>query len=113
MLKGFTFGIPIKNMMVEEVITAWRNDIAFPFSVCRKLLTDNGTEFKNELFSHVAKELGIERKIYTPPYRPQSNGIVEGFHKFLKACMVKHISRHREWDDIIPLPTASYNWTSN
>ena len=38
-------------------MTAWRNHIAFPFGVCRKLLTDNGTEFKNDLFSRVAKEL--------------------------------------------------------
>ena len=29
---------------------------------------DNGTEFKNELFSQVAEQLGVERKIYTPPY---------------------------------------------
>ena len=41
---------------------AWRNHIAFPFGVCRKLLTDNGMEFKNDLFSRVAKELRIERK---------------------------------------------------
>ena len=69
MLTGFTFCIPIKNKSAEEVITAWRNHISFPFSVCRKLLTDNGTEFKNDLFNTVAEQLGVERKIYTPPYR--------------------------------------------
>ena len=57
---------------------------------------DNGTEFKDDLLSVVAKELGVERKIYSPPYRPQSNGHIEGFHKFLKSCKAKHISRHRE-----------------
>ena len=66
MLTGFTFCIPIKNKTAQEVVTAWRNHISFPFGVCRKLLTDNGTEFKNDLFSHVAKQLGVERKIYTP-----------------------------------------------
>ena len=68
MLTGFTFCIPIKNKTAEEVVTAWRNHFSFPFGVCRKLLTDNGTEFKNELFSQVAEQLGVERKIYTPPY---------------------------------------------
>ena len=68
MLTGFTFCIPIKNKTVQEVVTAWRNHISFLFGVCRKLLTDNGTEFKNDLFSQVAKQLGVERKIYTPPY---------------------------------------------
>ena len=109
MLTGFTFCIPIKNKSVEEVIMAWRNHISFPFGVCRKLITDNGTEFKNELFNTVAEQLGVERKIYTLPYRPQSNGCIEGFHNFLKTCLFKHISRNREWDDVTPLATASYN----
>ena len=68
MLTGFTFCIPIKNKSAEKVVTAWRNNISFPFSVCRKLLTDNGTEFKNYLFNTVAEQLGMERKIYMPPY---------------------------------------------
>ena len=47
MLTGYTFCIPLKNKCEEEIMTAWRNDITFPFGVCRKLLTDNGTEFKH------------------------------------------------------------------
>ena len=113
MLTGYTFCIPIKNKSAEKIVTAWRNHIAFPFGVCRKLLMDNGTESKNDLFSRVTEQLGVERKIYSPPYRPQSNGKIEGFHKFLKSCLAKHISRHREWDDVVPLATASYNWLPN
>ena len=106
MLTGYTFCIPIKNKLAEEIVTAWRNHIAFLFGVCRKLLMDNSTEFKNDLFSRVAEQLGVERKIYSPPYRPQSNGKIEGFHKFLKSYLAKHISRHREWDSVVPLATA-------
>ena len=95
MLTGYTFCIPIKNKSAEEIVTAWRNHITFPFGVCRKLLMDNGTEFKNNLFSRVVEQLGVERKIYSPPYRPQSNRRIEGFHNFLKSCLAKHISRHR------------------
>ena len=113
MLTGYTFCIPIKNKLAEEIVTAWRNHIAFPFDVCRKLLMDNGSEFKNNLFSRVVEQLGVERKIYSPPYQPQSNGRIEWFHKFLKSCLAKHISRHREWDDVVPLAKASYNWLPN
>ena len=70
-------------------------------------------EFKNELFNTVAEQFGVDRKIYTPPYRPQSNGHIEGFHNFLKTCLLKHISRNREWDDVTRLATASYNWLPN
>ena len=38
MLTGFTFCIPIKNKTAQEVVTAWRNHISFPFGVCRKLV---------------------------------------------------------------------------
>ena len=31
MLTGYTFCIPIKNKSAEEIVTAWRNHIAFPF----------------------------------------------------------------------------------
>ena len=113
MLTGYTFCIPIKSKSAEDIATTWRNHITFPFGVCRKLLMDNGTEFKNDLFSRVAEQLGVERKIYSPPYRPQSNSRIEGFHKFLKSCLAKHISRHHEWDKVVPLATASYNWLPN
>ena len=113
MLTGYTFCIPLKSKSAEEIITAWRNHIIFLFGVCRKLLMDNFTKFKNDLFSRVAEQLGVERKIYSPPYRPQSSSHIKGFHKFLKSCLAKHISRHREWDNVVPLATASYNWLLN
>ena len=100
---GYMFCIPLKNKTAEEIITAWRNHNTFPFGVCRKLLMDNDTEFKNDLFSRVAEQLGVERKFYSSPYRPQSNGRIEGFYKFLKSCLAKHISKHKEWDDVVSL----------
>ena len=57
------------------------------FGTSRKVLSDNGTELKNKLFDKVADKLGIKRKIY----RSQANGRIEGFHKYLKECIGKHI----------------------
>ena len=59
---NFVFCIPLKNKSASEIVTAWRNHIAFPFGVSRKMLTDNGTEFKNSLFAEVAKELGLGKE---------------------------------------------------
>ena len=36
MLTWYTFYIPIKNI-TGEVVMAWRNYVAFPFGVCRKV----------------------------------------------------------------------------
>ena len=54
-----------------------------------KILSDNGMEFQNQLFTVVATKLGVEHKVYSPPYHPQSNGRIEGFHNFFEACMSK------------------------
>ena len=82
-LIGFTFCIPIKNKTAQEVVIAWRNHILFPFGVCRKLLTDNGTDFKNDLFLQVAEQLGVERKIYTPHTNHSQMGELKVFTTFL------------------------------
>ena len=56
----------------------------------------------------------VQKEKSTHPHTdPQSNGRIKGFHNFLKSCLAKHISRNREWDDIAPLATASYNWLPN
>ena len=83
------------------------------FGPSHKILSDNGTEFSNKLFENVAKELGVEHKIYSPPYRPQSNGRIEGFHAFLKTCLAKHVSPSVEWDEVCTLATAAYNFLPN
>ena len=55
----------------------------------------------------------MEHKIYSPPYRPQSNGRIEGFHAFLKTCLAKHVSPSVEWDKVCTLATAAYNFLPN
>ena len=92
---------------------AYLKNVHHVFGPSKKILSDNGTEFKNELFDRVAKELGIEHKIYSPPYHPQSNGRIEGFPLFLKACIAKHISPGLEWDEVCPIATAAYNFLPN
>ena len=61
----------------------------------------------------MAKELGVEHKVYSPPYRPQSNGRIEGFHAFFKTCLAKHVSGNIEWDEVCTLATAAYNFLPN
>ena len=57
-----------------------------------KILSYNGTESKNQLFTEVFAPLGVECKIYCLSYHSQTNGRIEGFHKFFKACMSQHVS---------------------
>ena len=90
MLTGFTFCIQLKSKHVEDVIKAYIDHICCPFGPSRKILMDNGTEFKNKLWTEVFDRLKTEQK-FTPIYSPQCNGRIEGFHKFLKAAIVKQL----------------------
>ena len=96
MLTGFVFCTPLKSKKAEDVIQTYLNEVYFRFGGSRKILSDNGMEFKSKMFEEVVKKLGCEVRAYSPPYRPQSNGKIDCFHKFLKACMGKHINTHFE-----------------
>ena len=113
MLTGYVFCIALKTKQASEVLQAYIDNIYAKFGGSLKILSDNGTEFKNQLFKKIAKELGVKYKIYTVPYQPSSNGHIECFHKVLKACISKHVSSQLEWTSVIPLACAAYNFLPN
>ena len=109
MLTGFTFCIPLKNKTAEEVIKAYLNHICCVFGPSKKILTDNGTEFKKKMWEDVYKLLRTQHRV-TPIYSPQYNGRIEGFHRFLKATVGKQIQKGLEWDDLVWKATSAYNF---
>ena len=113
MLMGYIFCGPLKFKTTEEVIQAYINNIYSKFGGSMKILSDNGTKFKNKILGQVAKKLGVEHKLYTSPYHPASNGRIEGFHAFLKVCIAKHVAPQLEWDVLVPLACAAYNFIPN
>ena len=110
MLTGYVFCVPLKTKVAEEVIQDYIDNVYSKLGRPLKMLSDNGTEFKNKMFEQIAKDLGLEYKLYTPPYHPASNGRIEGFHAFLKACIAKHVAPQLAGDVLIPLACAAYNF---
>ena len=113
MLTVFTWCIPIKSKKATDVARAYMQHVYSILGGSTKILTDNGTEFKNEVFREVLQKLGTEKLIHSPQYRPQSNGRIEGFHRYLKACIAKHMRNGLEWDQITAMATAAYNYFPN
>ena len=58
MLTGYTFCVPLKTKTAAEVVKAYIDHVYAKFGGSIKILCDNGTEFKNELFTQVAKRTG-------------------------------------------------------
>ena len=113
MLTGFTWCILIKSKKASDVARAYMQHVYSVLGGSTKILTDNGTEFKNEVFKEMLQSLGTEKLIHSPPYRPQSNGRIEGFHRYLKACIAKHMRAGLEWDKVTVMATAAYNHFPN
>ena len=96
MLTGYVFCVSLKTKTTGEVKQAYIDNVYSKFGGSLKMLSDNGTEFKNKMFEQISKELGLEYKLYTPPYHPSSNARIESFYAFLKACIAKHLSSQLE-----------------
>ena len=113
MLTGYTWCIPIADKSAETIVKAYIKEVYSRYDGSSKILSDNGTEFKNKLFEQVAQDLGIEHKVYSPPYHPASNGRIEGFHSFLKVCLAKHISSSLEHNEMTHIACSVYNFLPN
>ena len=103
MLTGFTIAVPIKDKTASTVCDAYRAHVYCIFGSSARILTDNGTEFKNEQMDELCRQLNVKR-VYSPVYKPEANGRV-------KACVAKHIRGNAaKWDDVVPLAGAAYNF---
>ena len=110
MLTGFTIAIPIKNKNAETICEAYQDSIYCVFGGSSRMLMDNGSEFKNKEMHEVCDTLGLKH-IFSPVYTPQSNRRLEGWHRFFKACIAKHIHGGGvEWDELVPLAVSAYNF---
>ena len=110
MLTGYTIAVPITDKRTETVCKAYRDSVYCTFGGSSRILTDNGTEFKSKEMKQICEELDI-KQVFSPVYTPQANGRLEGWHRFLKACIAKHIrGADVEWDDLIPLAVSAYNF---
>uniref|UniRef100_A0A146M517 RNA-directed DNA polymerase n=1 Tax=Lygus hesperus TaxID=30085 RepID=A0A146M517_LYGHE len=101
--------IPLKTQTAEEVARVFVKDIVLRWGTPKQLLTDQGTNFMSQLMKEVCRTLGVSQ-LRTTPYHPQSNGVVERFHRTLMG-MVKHYTRATgsDWNRWLPYALAAYN----
>ena len=80
------------------------------YSVPLVVVSDNGKEFANELFTELSGLLGFQQN-KTSPYHPASNSSAESFNrsmkKYLRAMLVD--SNTLDWESWLPVLQLSYN----
>ncbi|MBG0569085.1 integrase core domain-containing protein, partial [Actinoplanes aureus] len=76
----------------------------------RRVLSDNGSAYKSRLWATTCAELGITVK-KTRPYRPQTNGKIERFHRTLADgwAFAKHYTSEKTRRAALPGFLHDYN----
>jgi transposase InsO family protein len=100
--------VPIRRHTAPIVARAVFEQVFMRFGAPRRLLCDQGPEFESELIAELCRLMRID-KIRTSPYRPQSNGMLERFHRVLNAMLAKVVDEdQRNWPDHLPSVMAAY-----
>ena len=112
-LAGWPEAFPIPDTSMDTIASTFIN-LYLPVHMCpRYILSDNDTEFKNQLMDHVLQQLCIDH-IFSAPYHPQSNGKIEVFHKYLKPTLKKLWKKDpANWDKIPQSSSCKYRVTLN
>uniref|UniRef100_A0A8C6PGU5 Gypsy retrotransposon integrase-like protein 1 n=1 Tax=Nothobranchius furzeri TaxID=105023 RepID=A0A8C6PGU5_NOTFU len=84
----FPEAIPLASITTKSVIRALTNFFSL-FGLPRVLQTDQGSNFKSELFKKVTQTLGIQH-VMSSAYHPESQGALERWHQTLKSMLRKY-----------------------
>lgn len=90
--------VPLKEMTADTITTVFYTNWIARFGTPRTITTDQGSQFESALFKALTELLGAKH-IHTTPYHPASNGMVERWHRSLKAALMCHST---PWLDILP-----------
>ena len=74
-----------------------------------KIITDNGPEFANELFTELSNLMGLKQTTISS-YNFKSNSQVEWTHKVTKSILQAYVDKFRDdWDLLVPLVEFAFN----
>ncbi len=110
---GFVVLAPLRNKSAMTVAHAIVSHLICPYTAPRVLLSDNGTEFKNQILADVCSQYNIKQTFITA-HHPASNGLVERTNRKVLQIL-RHLAGHlhQTWEDWLSQVAASINGSVN
>lgn len=78
---------PVADASAETTARTFYDGWISRYGTPATITTDQGRNFESKLFTNLARLMGI-KKIHTTSYHPQSNGLVERWHRSMKAALM-------------------------
>ncbi|XP_071449484.1 uncharacterized protein [Hetaerina americana] len=91
---------PVRDATADTVAKEFFRNWVARFGTPLRITTDQGRQFESHLFKQLAGLTG-SRHLRTTAYHPAANGMVERFHRQLKAAIMCHQSDG--WPDVLPV----------
>lgn len=92
--------VPIKDVTADTVVNAFFSGWISRFGAPSTITSDRGSQFESRLFEALTQLIGCTRN-RTTTYHPASNGMVERWHRSLKAAIMCHSTNN--WTKILPV----------
>ena len=91
---------PVEDTLASTIARTLFSGWIARFGVPLRITTDQGRQFESHLFRELNALLGIQH-FHTTTYHPASNGLVERFHRQLKAAIKCHADEN--WSEVLPI----------
>ncbi len=90
---------PLRDKSAATVAHALVSNLICPYKIPRVLLSDNGTEFRNQDLDDICAQYGVKQTFITA-HHPASNGLVERTNRKILEIL-RHLSGrlHETWKD--------------
>lgn len=93
--------VPMKAMTSKDCANALLEGWVSRFGIPEIITTDRGRQFESSLWRELGRFLGF-KSTRTTSFHPQANGLVERFHRSLKAALMAKLSKASDWHGELP-----------
>ncbi|CAF4618796.1 unnamed protein product [Rotaria magnacalcarata] len=101
--------IALPNCAAETTAQALFNEYFCKYGIPAVILSDQGSHFRNQLMDNIKHLIGYNH-IYSTPYHPQTNGIVERFNAtFIPQISKLQDTQNNNWDEYLQAVVFAYN----